>query len=96
MHNLVYIIGRLVKDFEIDESKKEQSITIAVQRMYKNEDGIYDTDFIPCKLNMALTNNASKYLHKGDLIGIKGVLEYRDSELFVIIDKMSFLSSKKD
>ena len=53
MQNLVFLIGRLVSDPELKKSEKDKdyaSITLAVQRSFKNSNGIYETDFIKCKL----------------------------------------------
>ena len=53
MHNLVYLIGRLVSDPELkttENNKEYTTITLAVQRNFKNQDGIYETDFIKCSL----------------------------------------------
>ena len=51
MLNQTIIVGRLVQDLEIKElenGKKVSEITLAIPRSYKNSDGIYDTDVIPC------------------------------------------------
>ena len=55
-------------------------ITLAVNRGYKNQNGEYDTDFIPCVLWRGVAENAAEYCHKGDLIGIRGRLETRKYE----------------
>ncbi len=106
MQNLVYLIGRLVSDPELkktETSKDYATITIAVQRPFKNSDGIYESDFIRCNLWAGIANNVSEYCKKGDLVGIKGriqVRSYEDKEetkyiTEIIVDKVSFLSSKK-
>lgn len=94
MHNIVYLIGRLANDIELE--KKIASITLAVQRTYKNEEGIYETDFIDCILYNQVASHTSKYCHKGDLVGVKGRLQtHGEKELKVVVDKISFLCSKK-
>ena len=48
MHNMIYLIGRLVDNPVIEENledKKISNIEIAVQRAWKNEEGVYETDF---------------------------------------------------
>ena len=53
MLNQTIIVGRLVKDPELDVTdtgKKMSRITLAVPRSYKNSNGLYDTDYIDCKL----------------------------------------------
>ncbi|MDE5630062.1 MAG: single-stranded DNA-binding protein [Bacilli bacterium] len=106
MHNLVYLIGRLTEDPEVkkyEDDKSRLSINLAVQRAYKNEDGIYETDFIRCILWNGIASHTSEYCHKGDLVGIKGRLQTRSYEdagetkyvTEVIVDRVSFLASKK-
>ena len=106
MHNLVYLIGRLASEPEVkqlDDDRSTLSINIAVQRSFKNEDGLYDTDFIRCILWNGVALHTSEYCHKGDLVGVKGRIQTRTYEkndevkyiTEVIVDKISFLSSKK-
>lgn len=105
MHNIVYLIGRLTEDPELKEyenEKKKLTINLAVQRNFKNEDGIYETDFIRCILWNAIANHTSEYCKKGDLVGIKGRIQTRSYEVDnekkyvteVIAEKVSFLASK--
>ena len=105
MHNMVYLIGRLTEDPVLRKTEKDDmvSINIAVQRSYKNEDGIYETDFIRCTLFSAIAANTSDYCKKGDIVGIKGRLQvssYNDENgntkysTEVIAEKVTFLTSK--
>lgn len=108
MNNLVYLIGRLTDNPEIKELPDEKTIVtinVAVQRNYKNEDGTYETDFIPCIMWKGITSNICDYCKKGDLIGIKGKIETRKFEcedgtnkyfIELIAEKVTFLNSKKD
>ena len=53
MHNVVYLIGRLTEDptlKNIGDEKDMLTINLAVQRSYKNENSLYETDFIRCVL----------------------------------------------
>lgn len=106
MQNVVFLIGRLVNDPEIKKSENEKdytSITLAVQRPYKNSEGFYISDFIKCILWNGIAKNVNEYCHKGDLIGVKGRLQIRTYEeneetkyiTEIIAEKVSFLSSKK-
>lgn len=106
MLNQTVIVGRLVKKPEIKETEngnKVSNITLAVPRSYKNANGEYDTDFVPCVLWKGLADNVVEYCRKGDLLGIKGHVQTRDVEfddgkkrkyVEVIADKVTFLSSK--
>lgn len=107
MLNQVVLVGRLVKDPEVEklESGKEiANITLAVPRSFKNEEGVYDTDFIDCVLWNSVATNTAEYCKKGDLVGIKGYLQTREIEKYhtkfketrVIAEKVTFLSTKKE
>lgn len=107
MHNIIYLIGRLTKDVElVKEGEKDVAkITLAVQRNYKNEEGIYEVDFIPVTLWYGVAQNTAEYCHKGDLVGIKGRMQrYNGNDytanglpiLEIIAEKVTFLSSKRD
>ena len=72
---------------------------------YKNENGLYETDFIRCILWNGIAKSTSDYCHKGDLVGVKGRLQTRkykneqEEEKYiteVIVDKVSFLASKRE
>ena len=100
MLNQIVLVGRLVQDLEIKElenGKKVSEITLAVKRSYKNSDGIYETDVIPCIIWNEMAENAAEFCKKGDIVGIKGKLQrLSGSELQVIAEKVTFLSSKKE
>lgn len=105
MHNNAVLIGRLVKEIETKEiNGKEVAIaTLAVQRSYKNEEGIYETDFVPVKLWGGIVENTKEYCQKGDLIAVKGRLESEviempignDYRISIVAEKISFLASSK-
>ena len=99
MSNQVIIVGRLVGNpiLEANQNgKKVCIITLAVPRYFKNDEGIYDTDFIKCILWNGVAETTAEYCGKGDLVGVKGRLECLcGSELQVVAEKVTFLSSKK-
>lgn len=103
MLNQTVLVGRLTQDLKeelLDEERKAYYITIAVQRNYKNEDGIYETDFIPIELGDNIGNNVCSYCKKGDILGIKGriesTVEKGSYKVRIVAEKVTFLSSKKD
>lgn len=99
MLNQTVLVGRLTDKPEVKEledGKKVCNVTLAVPRSYKNENGEYDTDFIPVVLWNAIAGNVVEYVTKGDIVGIKGRLENRDTGLTLIAEKVTFLSSNKD
>ena len=105
MHNMVYLIGRLTEDPQIktyEDEKEKLTVNLAVQRSFKNEDGIYETDYIRCILWNALATHTCEYCKKGDLVGIKGRIQTRSYEdedknikyiTEIIVDRISFLAS---
>lgn len=96
MTNQFIITGRLVENpvvKETKEGKKISKIIIAIQRNFKNNEGIYETDFIPCILYSNLAINVEKYCKQGDLIGISGKIQCLNKNLKMIGEKITFLSS---
>ena len=107
MLNQSIIVGRIVHEPEIRETEngtKVTNITLAVQRSYKNVNGEYDTDFIPCVLWKGIAETTAEYCKKGDLIGVRGriqtkVLEKEDNSkkylTELVAERVTFLSSKR-
>lgn len=84
MLNQTVIVGRLVRDpelYETENGNKVTNITLAVPRSYKNVNGEYDTDFVPCVLWKGVAENTVEYCRKGDLLGVKGHVQTRDIEV---------------
>ena len=83
MLNQTVIVGRIVKDPELketDSGKKVTNITLAVPRSFKNMNGEYETDYIPCVLWKGVAESTTQYCKKGDLVGIKGRIQSRSYE----------------
>ena len=107
MLNQVVLVGRLTDNPELvttESGKKVTYITLAVQRTFKNSDGVYEADFIRCVLWNAIASNTTEYCHKGDVVGVKGRIQtssYDDKDgnrkynTEIIAEKVTFLSSKK-
>ena len=107
MLNQVLLVGRLTKDPEIIETesgRKVASIVLAVQRPYKNIDGVYDSDFIRCSLWNIVAENACEYCKQGDVVGIRGRLKvdsYVDEDgntkyvNDVVCETVSYISSSR-
>lgn len=106
MYNFSYLIGRLTKDPEITKTETGKSLchlTLAVQRTYKNADGIYEADFIRCSLWDGVATHTSEFCHKGDLIAVRGQL--RSSSYIgannekkysteLLVERLCFLNTK--
>ena len=107
MLNQVVLVGRLTEDptlINTVNGKKVSSITLAVQITFKNQDVIYEADFIRCILWNAIAASTTEYCKKGDIVGVKGRIQtsnYEDEKgnkvytTDVIAEKVTFLSSKK-
>lgn len=104
--NSVMLVGRLAQDIEVkqlESGKEVTNIVLAVNRGYKNADGLYETDFFNCTLWDGLAKNTFEYCHKGDTIAVRGRLQTSSYEkddvkhkfVDVIVEKITFLSSKK-
>lgn len=95
--NQVVLVGRIAQDLEIkeQEEKKICTVTIAVQRSFKNLNGEYETDFIPCVLWNGIAANTMEYCRKGDTVGIKGRIQSNEKGIYIIVEKATFLSSNK-
>ena len=106
--NKIMLVGRLVRDPEVRSTSTGSStanFTVAVSRNFKNKDGNYDADFLPC---VAFRNSAdfvSKYFKKGSLIGIEGRVQTRNYDAQdgtkryttdVVVDNFEFLGSKNE
>lgn len=103
MLNQVVMVGRLTSDPEINEvenDRKVVTITLAVQRSYKNAEGVYDTDFIKCTLWNGIAETTAEYCEKGDLVGVRGRIQTTNVDdkivMEVVAEKVSFLSSGKE
>lgn len=94
--NTVSLVGRLLSDPELleNENKEKQGcFTLVVARDFKNSEGIYDNDFIPCISWNGIAVATKDYLNKGDVVGVRGRLQVVDNKLIVVADKVTFISS---
>ncbi len=81
--NHVILIGRLTETPELsqlDSDNMRSTIVVAVKRTYKNQEGIYETDFIRCILWNTIAKRASEMYKKGDIICVHGRLQIRTYE----------------
>ena len=76
--NKLNLVGKLIKDVDVKTSKDGKVIarfTVAAQRKYKNSEGKYDSDFIPCVAFEKSAEFIEKYFKKGDWIAIVGHMQ---------------------
>lgn len=106
MLNQIILIGRLTHDPELktlEDGKKVMSLQIAVQRNFKNLEGVYETDFIPITLWQGLAENFHQYCLKGTLIAVRGRMQmkhvkYDDKDyktMEIIGERVTYLSNVK-
>lgn len=108
MLNKIFIMGRLTADPELRRTNNGTavtSLTLAVDRDFKNADGTKDTDFISV---VAWRNQAeflAKYFTKGRMAVVEGRLQMRDwtdkdgnkrRNAEVIADNVYFGDSRSD
>lgn len=105
--NKVIEIGRNVKDIELRQTSSGTSaveFSIAVKRAFKNANGEYDSDFFNCVAFGKSAETISRYVKKGDMIGIEGRLQTRSytnkegrkiNVTEIIVENFEFLQSKK-
>lgn len=108
MLNQIVMVGRITRNVELKElegGKKVADICLAIQRSYKNAEGVYETDFIPVELSGAIAESTSEYCKKGDIVGVKGRIASETEEgqdgnitqrIKVVAEKVTFLSSKRN
>ena len=105
--NKVIMIGRTTKAVELKQTKTGKSVaefSIAVRRSF-NTNGEQDSDFFNCVAYSATAELISKYVKKGDQVGIEGRLQtrnYTNSEgrkiyiTEIIVDNVEFLQGKRE
>ena len=79
------------------------NVTLAIPRNYKNSEGIYETDFLTCVCYKNNAERIAEWCEKGDLIGVKGIVQSRTYEkdgkkIYTnefIVDSINFLSTNK-
>src|SRR5690554_2944597 len=83
MINQVTLVGRLTKDPELRVTMDGiyvTTVTLAVNRNYRNQQGEIDADFVQCTLWRKMAENLATYYKKGSLVGITGRIQTRSYE----------------
>lgn len=107
MLNNFCAVGRLTKDPELRRTGSGTAVTsfnLAVNRSFKNQQGEYEADFIPCVVWNKLAENVAQYCSKGSLICITARMQSRSYEnnqgqkvfvLEAVCESVQFLETKK-
>lgn len=107
--NRTDLVGRVTADVELKQNKNGKNycrFTLAVDRDFKVEEGQQDADFISCVAWGKTAEVMSKYVKKGNRVGVCGriqtgsyVRENTNETVWttdVIINHLEFLEPKKD
>ena len=100
--NKVHLVGRVTKDIELRSTKNGKPVTsfyIAVNRRNEKD----QTDFIPCVAWDKTAELLSKYISRGDRIGVTGRINTRNYEdkngkvyvTEVVVEELYFLNQEK-
>ena len=104
--NKVIIIGRTTKEIDLKTTPNGTSVaefSIAVRRTFKTN-GENESDFFNCIAFSKLAETISRYVKKGDQVGIEGRLQTRNytnregKKVYIteiIVENVEFLQSKK-
>ena len=107
MTNNVVLVGRLVRNVELRQTstgKEMTYFTLAVNRNFKNEQGVQAADFIGCVAFGKTAENMARFLGKGSLISVEGRISTRNFQgndgktvyvTEVVASSITFLESKK-
>ena len=108
MLNKFCAIGRLTKDPDLRRTNTGAAVAsfnIAVNRSFKNQQGEYEADFIPCVAWNKTAENIDLYCEKGSLIAIEARIQSRSYDhaqgqkvyvIEAICESVQFLDKKKD
>ena len=106
--NKIMLVGRLVRDPEVRSMSNGSSaanFTVAVNRNFKNKEGNYDADFLPCVAFRSQADFISKYFKKGSLIGVEGRVQTRNYDAQdgtkryvteVVVENIEFVGGKNE
>ena len=81
--NNVQLIGRLTNDVDLKytaNNKAVATVTLAVNRTYKNQNGEREADFINLVLWGKVAENFSNWIKKGYLVAVTGAIRTRNYE----------------
>ncbi|SOB90203.1 single-strand DNA-binding protein [Ureibacillus xyleni] len=104
--NQVGLVGRITRDPTLksfSETRNQTSFVIAINRNFRNNQGIIDADFVPCIAWGKLAERIVQYCGKGSLIGVNGRLQSRsyitkdDTKVYtteVVVDDVRFYALK--
>lgn len=108
MINEVVLIGRMVRDPDLRytaDGTPVASFRLAVNRSFKNQEGVVEADFVSCTAWRNLAKTTADYCRKGALVAVTGRVQTSRYEakdgttVFVtdiVVDNVRFLEKKKE
>lgn len=105
--NSVNLVGRLTKDPDMKYTPNGNALTrftLAVNRIFTNQQGEREADFINCLVWGKSAENVANYLRKGNLTGVTGRIQTSNFEneeggrtfiTEVVVENVHFLETKK-
>ena len=106
--NKIILVGRLTKDPEVRSTSagfNTVNFTVAVNRNFKNKEGNYDADFLPCVAFRNTADFISKFFKKGSMISLDGRVQTRNydaqdgSKRYVteiVVENVEFVGGKNE
>jgi len=106
--NKIILVGRLTKDPELRTTTTGTSVlnfTVAVNRRFKNKDGQYEADFLPCVAYNTTADFIHKFFKKGNMICLEGRVQVRNYDAQdgtkryvteVIVENVEFVGGKNE
>lgn len=85
MINRVVLVGRITREPEVQTTNSGipyVRFSVACNRPFKNENGERQADFINCIAWRAQADFLSKFVHKGNMVGVEGRIQtnsYQDA-----------------
>ncbi len=106
--NKIILVGRLTKDPEVRSTSagfSTANFTVAVNRNFKNKEGNYDADFLPCVAFRNTADFISKFFKKGNMISLEGRVQTRSYDAQdgtkryvteVVVENVEFVGGKNE
>lgn len=88
--NQVVLVGRIA---DMETKKNGLKLIISVNNSYKNSNGVYESNLIPCIVKGSIIGPTQECCMKGSIIGLKGSLKSDKQHLYVSTDKITVLST---
>ena len=91
MFNQVVLVGTIKKMERLNNDKNEMIVSLYIKTNYAEEDFVG----VDCLLCNKLANNVEQISKIGDIMGVKGFIDYRDG-MVVAAEKITLLSSYQE